>query len=372
MDINRNNYEAYLLDLLEGRLNSAEQKAVRDFLSMNPDCAPELNEQEYWTLETGKTLYPRREQLKKEFPDPSFKLNEKNFDLFSIARLEGDLSTVQEEEHRSMVSGNNKWKREWELWEKTRLTKENIAFAGKDQLRKHKSLSRRVIWISVISSAAVIALIVSLLRMDPGIPVEEIVQEESPIQNLRDETNNLSPALAAEQPSAPKAEEKARPKIGQPAILSNKKHQDPPELTGIRKNSNESAERKDTISPQPAQQVLSRPIKISGLDNYQMDLLKTGTYDKILPLMIPPTSIHIASLSISQLADIELQELFYAYTQDNNISLWSIANAGLQGINRITGTDMSLMSARDEEGDVTGFRFRSRRFSFATPIDRSE
>lgn len=372
MEINRDNYQAYLLDLLEGRLNWDEQQDLKDFLSMNPDCIADLNDQELWTLEAEKVCYPGREELKKKFTNMESRLTEMNFDLFSIARLEGDLSREQEEEHISFVSENTKWMQEWELWEKTRLVPEQIAFTGKSQLKKKKRLNRRIIWLSVVSSAAVIALLLALLRIDREIPVPQLSDKETPLQFPRSSDQDRVPAIAAEQAPVTGTDGEASKISEQSAILSIKKHQDPPELTGIKKDKVVPDKTMDSLSLKPRQPLRQGPIKVSGLIENQKELLPPVTYDQILPLEIPQATIHLSSLSVEQLAGLDLQELVDNYTESKNISLWSIANAGIRGINRITGAEMSLIASRDVEGYVSGIHFRSKRFSFATPLERQE
>jgi hypothetical protein len=69
---------------------------------------------------------------------------------------------------------------------------------------------------------------------------------------------------------------------------------------------------------------------------------------------------------------MELSDIVETYTEENNISIWSIANAGIKGINKIVGSDISLLASRDEEGDVSGFQLKSRRFSLTRPLDQQE
>ena len=71
MEINRDNYEAYLLDLIEGRLSADAQQKVRDFLFLNPDCSKRVDDIEWLVLGESKVIFPGKEQLKKEFPDAS-------------------------------------------------------------------------------------------------------------------------------------------------------------------------------------------------------------------------------------------------------------------------------------------------------------
>jgi len=45
-----------------------------------------------------------------------------------------------------------------------------------------------------------------------------------------------------------------------------------------------------------------------------------------------------------------------------------LANQGIQEINKLTGSDMSLMASQDQEGFVSGFQFKSRLFNVKAPL----
>ena len=113
-------------------------------------------------------------------------------------------------------------------------------------------------------------------------------------------------------------------------------------------------------------------MRIARANTGSPENMDRGTYDRITPLDIPPASIHLSSLSLTQLADLELQERIENYSDSNDFSIWTLASKGIEGINRITGGEMSLMASRDEEGDLSGIRFRSKRFNVATPVRTDE
>lgn len=359
MEIDRRNYEAYLLDLLEGRLSAEEQQKIRDFLLLNPDCAVGIDEVEPWILETSNIPFPAKEQLKKEFPDASFELMETNFDLFSIARLEGDLTKDQEGDHAVMVEKYEEKRNEWAEWQRTKLVSGNIIFTGKDQLKRRKGISSRVIWISIVSTAAVIALLFALLRIDQEAPEVELANEVGLPQPALEESSPFQTG----DPIPQKEEAKVIQKNEESELLAesmNKSRQKDSELT--------------TDNVKQVQQELIQPgtVRITSHVSGYADMVDKGTYDQIESLEIPSTSIHLNSLSLSQLAEIDLQEAIEDYSEENDFSIWTIADAGIKGINRLTGADISLLAARDEEGDVSGFRFKSKWLSIATPLDQSE
>ena len=119
MNINRNNYEAFLLDLMEGRLSAEEKERLYKFLLKHPDCPGPEADLDLWALEESRITFPAVAVLKKKLPEPTSKLSKSNFDLFSIARLEHDLTTDQEEEHKALVAKDEIKRVEWQGWQKT-------------------------------------------------------------------------------------------------------------------------------------------------------------------------------------------------------------------------------------------------------------
>jgi len=168
MDINRNNYEAFLLDLAEGRLNAKEIQQVRDFLQLNPDCGEGLDREQYWRLKSEWVGFPGKQGLRKEFPSHTSELSDSDFGLFSIARLEGDLNREQELAYARMVEGDKDKYQEWLAWKQTKLMGGAIVYEGKDRLKKKPERSPAWVWISIVSAAAAVAVIIALVRIGPG------------------------------------------------------------------------------------------------------------------------------------------------------------------------------------------------------------
>jgi hypothetical protein len=100
--------------------------------------------------------------------------------------------------------------------------------------------------------------------------------------------------------------------------------------------------------------------------------VQPGTYDRIRPLYLPPSTVNQRNISLSSLASMDLQEVVEEYAREKDLSLWSVASAGIRGIHRLTGSDLQLYAARDEEGEVSGFQFKSRNLNISSPLDKSE
>ncbi len=369
MDINRNNYEAYLLDLMEGKLSVSDQQKVRDFLMLNPDCSPSLFRSEPWILEPEKVLFSGREKLKKELPNADKEISESNFDLFSIARMEGDLTASQEWDHQQMVEGDEERSMEWSQWQQTRLKGRSVIYRGKSSLKKKTGVKRGIIWLSVLSSAAAIALLLIFLRVDTNIERAPMAEETSEPEETSFGENSDALDLTGETPTL---EEETLAVADDPVLFSIKKVTDGPVKSDGKGKHRSPVVTQDTLLPVESKLVESRPLRLAANNPNPATSAHTVDYDQIKPLNIPPTKASITNLTLAHISEIDVQEALVTYKEEKDISVWSIANAGLKGLNKITGADMSILAARDESGGFSGFRFKSKRFSVASPVERSE
>ncbi len=369
MKINRDNYEAFLLDLLEGRLSVEDQQQLQDFLQLNPDCDALLPETESWILEGSQVPYPGREQLKREFPAPSTMLTDHNFDLFSIARMEGDLNDKQEADHRSMVAIDERRSTQWIEWQQTRLVPEPLLFKGKEKLKHKKGKKNRVIWMSAISAAAAIALLIVLFRMGPVLPQQEF-SVQSPSQTDPQQRFDVpdQPEVQVEKEEQVEKEKQRDPstpglpvqKSKNSVLFAVKKDHDCP----IKLESKKVMVTQDDLQP--------HSVRVSENRLNTSSLVGEPLPDQIKSLYVPPVPIHLSSLSVAQISEMDLQEVFEEYSKERNFSLWTVANAGIKGINKIAGSDISLLASRDEEGEMSGFQLKSKRFSLTRPLRQEE
>lgn len=366
MKINRHNYEAYLLDLLEGGLSVEDQQQLHDFFLLNPDCADELTVLEPLVLEPTKMQYPKKDMLKRELPNRSSLLTDHNFDLFSIARMEGDLTLEQEEAHRKMVAEDLQKKQSWMNWQETKLVPAEIIYSDKEGLTRRRGVSRRVIWSGVISAAAAIAIVIVLIRMEPGLPQQELSMQttsgtkvEQPLESQDQSANQVELPVTEEMQEVELTPVLPVQKSKSSAMFSVKRDHERPIETKLNREV-----LADHLQP--------RPLKVSDNRVYLTSLAGDPVPDQIKPLDVPPVSIHLSSLSVVQLSELELQDVLEDYTQEKDISFWTIASAGIKGINKIAKSDISLLASRDEEGEVSGFRLKSKRFSLTRPVGQEE
>ncbi len=368
MDINRNNYEEYLLDLMEGRLTAEESQQVRDFLLLHPDCDEGFIGEQTWNLASGTIVFKGKAGLKKELPDSSTPLTPSNFDLFSIARLEGDLTPAQEADHDRLVAADGARKKEWEAWQKTRLTGEVILYGRKHQLIKTPVRRSRMIWISVISTAAALAMIITLFRINPVLTDPAGTSREIIVDAVDD------PTAFEDKGKTKQQEPSVDPVIlaSEPVTFSIKKHQDPPELTGENQDPVQTGLKSDSASRIiDEEKIQTRPLKFGMMQSYPK-AIEAGQYDRIVSLDLPPFSNQSGSLTWAQLSEKGLRQTYRDFIKEKDLSLLTVASAGVHGINRLTRSELSLDLSRNEDGEISGFRFKSNLLSVDSPVNRTE
>ena len=136
--INRNNYEIYFLDYLEGNLNPELKQEMELFLLANPDLKEELDGLEDAVLPDDKIVFQAKQSLK----NLTLLKRPERFesdDEFLIAKIEGDLSSDEEMVFNSYIKGNQLLEKEYSLYLLTRLqVDESIVFENKSLLYKHE------------------------------------------------------------------------------------------------------------------------------------------------------------------------------------------------------------------------------------------
>ena len=376
MEINRYNYEAFLLDLLEGRLSAEDRQQLRDFLLLNPDCADELAEVNPWVLEEEKVLFRNKTILKKELPDAETMLTDFNFDLFSIARLEGDLNGEQEQEYQKKLEADPETVEEWIRWQRTRLVPERILFKGKENLKHRKGSNYRVLWISLVSAAAAVTLLLLLFRTQPDSLRREQAaapqQIDTPQQiDVPQEFN--TPQEPAENP-APAEGQANRDQTGETRPSGTQSTEDRAARIGRTQTAKNTTTQANGMQT-PANDPESDRIQLASFNSSRLNAFSPAgapVADKIRTLNVPAVPVHMSSLSVAQISDMGLMNAIEEYSEEKNFSLWTIASAGINGINKLAGSDISLMASRDEEGEVSGFRLKGKRFSITRPIGQEE
>ena len=161
IEINRNNYEQFFLDYLEGNLNPSDLEGFKEFLAKNPDLAQELTEFETVELKSESIQYTSKQNLKK---NSYATINESNFDEFCISYIEKNLTELDKNTLQSYIHSNPQKQNDFELYQKTILKADtNIVFNEKSKLKVYKLKYRTKLYtILTTATAAAIGLVIVL------------------------------------------------------------------------------------------------------------------------------------------------------------------------------------------------------------------
>lgn len=129
MEINKENYEAFLLDLWEGTISEEEKMMLFLFLEKHP----ELDEDDALNLLNDVSITQSNEVFDKSairFDE----INLKNYEFFFIAYAEGDLSKNEMSSVDDFVKANPEVKKKFEQFNKAKLPLETFKYPNKKKL----------------------------------------------------------------------------------------------------------------------------------------------------------------------------------------------------------------------------------------------
>ncbi len=129
MNINLENYEAFVLDYFEGRLNKAEREALVQFILLHPELNLDLDA-ELPAIENDDFVFKSKENLKREYTPAEEELLE----YLENTMLPSDKASFEQKLKQDPLLAS-----ELNAFQKTILTGETgFVFEFKDQLQKHE------------------------------------------------------------------------------------------------------------------------------------------------------------------------------------------------------------------------------------------
>ncbi len=160
--ITRNNYELYIVDFYDGKLNKVQEEELLKFLDQNVDLKEEFELFSNDILETENVVFENKGSLKKEVNSSTEKL---------IAYFENDLDSTERKSIDTQLKSDVKMAQELEIIRKTRLRPDyTILFENKNSLRRTakviaftKTFYRN---LSIAASIILIALAYFIFRPD--------------------------------------------------------------------------------------------------------------------------------------------------------------------------------------------------------------
>lgn len=360
MDINPENYESYFLDYIEGRLSADDEIEIMAFLRNHPGLKEELEQYRELKLDPAETMIPQKDLLKKSLSGDVM-ITPDTLDEFSIAYLEKDLSDIKRNEFLQYLDSHPEERQRFESYRKTYLKPlREFTYKHKAGLKHFTIMGwHRKAFLPYISAAASIIIIVGMFfmlnqnralfdrssmvaqvdssRTTLGVPIP--TQQEP--EEVREET---IPAIRTTNPSGGNIINAASP------VKTNKT----PAI------SIEIASQKGSSIPVQREMLATLPTRKNDIARPQVaDLYlkqqKTGP--------VATTSgddfYNVKEYAILQFKKNLLEE-DPSMINPGKFSVWDLADAGIRGINKMTGWNMALDKEYDQEGDIQALAFNSK------------
>ena len=365
MTINRSNYEAYLMDYLDGKLSPLAVAEVLLLLEQNADIKEEF---EFLSEGTSKDSFTNeqfehKQSLKKH--NSSVLVNENNYTDFLVKRIEKNLCELESSELDKFVGFYPPAKKDLALFEKTILQPDTaILFNNKEEL-KHNT---RVIplFYSYAAAAAVILFLIALPFLFQS--TEEVLSENAvskkelnastsvadkkeekkeelvvPLNNIAKSNVIANKAQNTKKVVAAPKQEKEVTQIVVPENIAENKKQDAPVIQ--EKKTEEpviaNKQEKNTTSDLPVEIKNSSKQSYPSLQELALAKIKNSSKETLIEENVP------------------------AKAEKKKFSGWDLAALTAKALNKATGKDIKLNKEYDNKGNVVEYGLVADNFEFS-------
>ncbi|MCY1721910.1 hypothetical protein OU798_16265 [Prolixibacteraceae bacterium Z1-6] len=347
MEINRNNYEAFFIDYLEGTLDERLVDSFLEFIKLNPDLKEELALFESVGAVPEDILFTKKDTLYKEKFD-----SEQEFNNAAIASLEGDISADEKFEFEIYLAEHPEKKKEADLFTKTKLkANESILFAKKNKLYRKSTGKIIFLWSGRVAAILILAFAIFTLVNTNNydvIPENQLAQVEDSKEVQKE--NSVSEGKnepVDEKKKVPPNKSEVTPKQEQKKADTEKKSQ-----KSIRETTKGRLEEEEIAKVRVPVEIPSEIKTISASLNVQVPKATMGTMYLVYP------------------EEYDNDEILLADKVKEKLNIGKITKAGLNLAISISNERFTYET--DKEGKVVEYNYDSRLLAFSIPNKRNE
>ena len=358
MKPDRSNYEIWFIELLDGNLNKDQVEVLKVFLEENPDLQEEFNDLAQISLEPSNHVFTRKKDLFKT----AISYTESQFENLCIACLENDLTPGQRVELNEIIDHDESKRKQYELYQKLKLKPLTVSFKRKRTVKKITEGQKIVRWsFAVLSAAATIAILILLNLLVPSSLKQEPLQT---LQSISADT------LLIELRTPFFAEE---PVISAVHNVDGSGNADITAETRAAESGTLLAENNDIVTsqdiPRPeAPGFVITKIPDDIISDYELSANDLMAFNPDLNLPLKDERNNEGKV----LAKFFHEKIMKDTAAVNKpVESFDIARAGITGLNKLLGWDMSLQKNTGENGEIKSYYFSSRLLKFKAPVKKS-
>ena len=367
MKINRDNYEAFFIDYLEGNLDESVVNDFIEFIQQNPDLKQEMELLGSVSLPVEEFEFEKKEKLYREKYD-----SKEEFNWAVIAEMEEDLAKEEQAAFEDYLSRHPERQKEADLFRKTKLeADESVTFRKKKQLYRRSTAKTILLWASRVAAVLLLAIAAYTLidhSFEPTgsqLAVTENEPEssaEKPAPELTDEPLAESEVLknVPDKKSEKKEIKPADIKSATPA----KKEEVQPKSKSLRENNRGRIEHEQIAAVREPVEV---PVKLGALSatlSVSSEPARMAEMDKY----VTPAVAFPAEKAVEKeryFADVVKEK-----TGLDKLSMDKITKAGLNLVSTFSKENFTYET--DATGAITEVNFDSRLLAFSIPTKNEE
>ncbi len=342
--INRNNYEAFFIDYLDGNLSGSLLDELEVFLEKNEDLKEELEMMKgEMYLPNVSVHYKGKYKIKNPDTEIDQPVDESNIISKIIALHEDDLSEQQKKEVQNFIFHNPYYNKEYQYFKNVYLkpqTIQNESIKQKLYKNTYKQLNKSGIIYIISSSAAAIAVLLiiwNFLKNDvSGLQQVSMHQNFKTTENTTTENNTNNSKEDKIVPIRKQKENKALP-------VFIKHNASKKEIA-----SHETELRKEDFEINKIS-LLTSDVKDSNVKGYR---LKSVTSMNNLPNSIQKSGSTDKTISIKR--NGKAIGKFYDLNEDSKLNHWDVVTLATKTINKISGEQLINLKF-NSEGKLSEF-----------------
>ena len=350
-EINLHNYELFMIDFLEGQLETDVHQEMIDFLNQHPEIRSEIEELDIIQVSADESsTFSLKESLKKVVIIPYEAITENNYEEIFIENAEGSLDKIQQESLAKFIEINPDLEQDFRIYSNLKLESDpTIKYEHKAQLKK-----RAAIWKPMYSyGVAVAASIVILLSIGMFLNSEEPdITPDIPVIAL--ENIEQIQALYSFETIDHKIKSGSINQIVSEPIMINFAEISRFTDEGIVSlHSNVKSLQNFAFNYKVNIQQYYILDKVEFFDPAYLELVARNEYENQNKLKVGQALWKgiFGSLGVQKKPDESPGDT----NSDNGVVFWALTSIGVDHINNLTGSDLKLHRKVNEEGEFDGY-----------------